>query len=342
MSIRLPTILAHYECQRSMACCQVPWKATLRPDELIELEQAATPAAALLRTAVHTRLGTPMLSQPQGVCSLLDTQARSCRVQQLGGLAALPAACRNFPRSVVDTPAGREIAFSLCCPTAATMVATGAIPFSWADLTQPHPVSTHPYPVSNYPASRQVGDRLPASRAADWSMAEVQEWRQGWWRRLDDPQQPLVYWLIDALRTPLDPRAQTGSRSIQPAEIKSVCAPWTPQQVQAVTEGLGRLRDSGPEHRARMRSHWLHWMSEGQWSTMQQAGDLHRAVASCCAGLWLQHAAVHDGLSLGESLTKTAKQVAQLLRLLVIFEALGGQHWQRDAVVAASHWGRIG
>lgn len=336
MSQRVASVLAGYECQRSMACCQIPWKATLRPEELRDLEKAQGPAAELLRGAVHTRLGTPMLSQPKGVCALLDAEGRACRVQQLGGLEALPQSCRNFPRSVVDTPHGREVAFSLCCPTAAAMVVAGPIPFDWADLTQPHP-------RLEYPASRRVGDRLPASRAADWSMTEVQTWRQGWWQRLADPHHPLMQWIADALRTPLDPEARLVSGDAeQSIEVITLLAPWTPQQVQPVTEGLGRLRDSGPEHRAKLRGYWQLWMKPGEFQTLRRAAERHRALASCCAGLWLQHAAVHDGVALGESLSKIAKQVAQLLRLLDDLEALGGASWSRDAVIAASHWGRGG
>ena len=334
MIARVPEVLAAYQCQRSMACCQIPWKATLRPEELRDLQLARGPAAELLRSAVHTRLGTPMLAQPQGVCTLLDVEGRACRVHQLGGLAALLVGCRLFPRSVVDTPEGCEIGFSLCCPTAASMVVDRPIPFVWADLTQP-------LPHEGYPPSRKVGDRLPASRSADWSMAEVRAWRQGWWQRLADPQQPLMQWLADALRTPLDPQvAGVGQDLAHRPELGALLTPWTQAQVHPVTEGLGRLRDTGPEHRAVMRTHWQAWLAPADLSVVQRAALRHRALASCCAGLWLQHAAVHDGAALGESLTKTAKQVGQLLRLLVEFEAQGGSKWQRDAVIAASHWGR--
>lgn len=336
MNQRVASVLAGYECQRSMACCQIPWKATLRPEELRDLERAQGPAAELLRGAVHTRLGTPMLSQPQGVCALLDAEGRACRVHQLGGLEALPQSCRNFPRSVVDTTDGCEIAYSLCCPTAAAMVVAQPIPFVWMDLTQPHP-------HQSYPSSRKVGDRLPASRAADWSMAEVQAWRQGWWRRLGDPGEPLLQWMADALCTPLDPLGRVNAMEVvQQAEFTKLLAPWTTQQVHPVTEGLGRLRDTGPHHRALMRNHWQVWMKSGERDDLKRAAERHRALASCCAGLWLQHAAVHDGMALGESLGRTVKQVAQLLRLLAEFEQGGGVMWQRDAVIAASHWGRGG
>lgn len=336
MNQRVATVLANYQCQRSMACCQIPWKATLRPEELRELQIARGLAAELLRGAVHTRLGTPMLSQPQGVCALLDAEGRACRVQQAGGLEALPQSCRNFPRSVVDTPDGCETAFSLCCPTAAAMVVAQPIPFEWTDLTQPplHQV---------YSPSRRVGDRLPASRAGDWSMAEVQAWRQGWWQRLADPEEPLLQWMADALRAPLEPlRRVEAAEEVQPSELAMLVAPWTQQQVHPVAEGLGRLRDTGPQHKASMRRHWQVWMNSGHIDGLQRAGERYRALASCCAGLWLQHAAVHDGMALGESLGKTVKQVAQLLRLLAQFEATGGDNWQRDAVIAASHWGRGG
>lgn len=336
MNQRVASVLAAYECQRSMACCQIPWKATLSPEELRDLESAKGPGAELLRGAVHTRLGTPMLSQPRGVCALLDAEERACRVHQLGGLEALPQSCRNFPRSVVDTPDGREIAFSLCCPTAAAMVVAQPIPFTWTDLTQPPP-------LQGYPPSRQVGDRLPASRAADWAMAEVQAWRQAWWRRLADPKEALLQWIADAWCTPLDPLGRVDPLDVgQGLEFTKLLAPWTQQQVHPVSEGLGRLRDTGPHHRALMRKHWQVWMNSGEVACLERAAERHRALASCCAGLWLQHAAVHDGMALGESLGRTVKQVVQLLRLLAEFEELGGVMWQRDAVIAASHWGRGG
>lgn len=326
---RLPAVLAGYRCGRSLACCQLPWKATLQPAELPVLLAGPLPASQLLRGALSQRPGTPLLSQPGGVCSLLDPQAQACRLQQSGGLSALPLACRNFPRSVVETPQGREVAFLLACPTAAAMVVAQPQPFAWQRLDDPQD-------LENYPVYRRVADRVAASRAADWTLAELERWREGWWQRLADPHQDLLQILSDAIRTPLDPwtKAPTDSASV-------LSQPWTQPQVQAVTEALSRLRDSGELHRSQVRDHWQRWLQPADPQAIREAAQHYRPLASCCAGLWLQHAAVHDGRPLGEALGLVARQTGQLLRLIGEFQVGPPNNFAlRDAVVAASHWAR--
>jgi hypothetical protein len=326
---RLPAVLAGYRCGRSLACCQLPWKATLQPGELPALLAGPMPAAQLLRGALSRRPGTPLLSQPGGVCSLLDPQAQACRLQQSGGLTALPLACRNFPRSVVETPQGREVAFLLACPTAAALVVAQPQPFAWQSLQDPQD-------LDNYPAYRRVADRVAASRAADWTLAELERWREGWWQRLGDPDQELLQILSDAQRTPLDPWTKSP---IDPASV--LPQPWTQPQVQAVTEALSRLRDSGELHRSQVRNLWQRWLQPADPQAIREAAQQHRQLASCCAGLWLQHAAVHDGRPLGEAMGIVAHQTGQLLRLIGEFQVGPPNALAlRDAVVAASHWAR--
>jgi hypothetical protein len=57
-----------------------------------------------------------------GRCVFHDATARRCRAQSALGHAALPLACRQFPRVSVVDPRGVSVTLSHFCPTAASML----------------------------------------------------------------------------------------------------------------------------------------------------------------------------------------------------------------------------
>lgn len=326
----MPQVLQGYACGRTMACCQAPWRANLREGEGLRIEQhLRTGAPALLprwQAAVTTRAGLAIVHQPGGTCTLLDPAEKACALQASAGLDALPGSCRNFPRSVVRTPQGLEVAFTLACPTAAGLVVQRPQPFAW-----------HQRPSDGWPYSpvRTVGSRLRASRARDVTFAEAQALRQAWWQRLVAAQ--LAETVDDLARTvddlagqPLEPQARGQGDDL------AWRAPLDPRQVRTVTAVLLGLPDGAP-YRGHERALWAGWLAP-----LAEQPELHdtTSIWTTLAGLAIQHAAVHDGLPLAEGLQRAARQVRQAVRVwatLQVVPGLAPQQRARDALVVAAH-----
>ena len=71
----------------------------------------------------HAETDTPILATRAHACVFFDTSgSRACRIQDTLGHAALPLACRQFPRVSVLDPRGVSITLSHYCPTARGML----------------------------------------------------------------------------------------------------------------------------------------------------------------------------------------------------------------------------
>jgi len=320
-------------------CCKAPWRATLEPGE-------STAIAALLQDhprelarwqAALDPLSQPLrLRQPGGACALLDAQPPACSLQATAGLAALPSGCRNFPRSVVRTPLGLEVAFTLACPTVAATVTQQVAPFAWAGVAAAD---------FAYPAVRTVGLRILASRASDLGFAELQALREGWWRRLRlaDPGESLAQVLAALASGPLACDGVAGAAAEEQL-LREACAPLSPAQVRVVTAALQAAPGARLEQVA-LRKLWVALLQPADPATVLSELHAHAAVFACAAGLAVQHAGVHDGGPLADGLVRAARGTVQAAALRVaLVSALGeGAPAQisKLALLAAANLARV-
>ena len=310
---RTPAVLATYACGRSLACCARPWKVTLQEGEstAIGMRLAQAASAEVTAAAWHASLvshpPTAALRQPDGTCEWLDTREPACKVQRAAGFAALPVACQNFPRSVVATPDGIEIAWTLACPTAAALVTRNPQAWQWQAID-----------LGQFRPTRFIGDRVAVSRTADWSLAQVQRLRSQWWSRLEDHRQ-LLATLAAMVAAPLDPDVVVPNDLA--AQWATVSRQWSTRQVGAVAEALGRLRDTGPYHRAHLRDYWTAWLTAPDAQTADGYVRQRGAALACATALGLQHAGLHDGGPVGAGIVRAALQTAAAIRILA---SLGG------------------
>jgi hypothetical protein len=63
-----------------------------------------------------------LLHDADGACVFFDPGSRLCAVHRDAGEAAMPSACRQFPRVTTLTPLGVSVSLSHYCPTAAGML----------------------------------------------------------------------------------------------------------------------------------------------------------------------------------------------------------------------------
>ena len=177
--VRLPTVLQSYGCGRTLLCCHAPFRAHITDADQTRITPLLDPALSARLSATTGPLagGTRRLEQPAGYCGMLDAPA--CSLHAAAGLDALPSSCRNYPRSVVRTPDGVEVAFVLSCPTAAGMVVADPAPFEWATWEG----------AWSWPADRRAAHsfQLSSERRIRWT--ELVELRAKWWARLSDPGQ---------------------------------------------------------------------------------------------------------------------------------------------------------
>jgi Fe-S-cluster containining protein len=132
MTVRCLTVHTEYGCRRSGACCSSGWPIPIERDRLSLLEtaladgrlQARVRGRALWMRAADTEPDTPahLESDPRGCVFFDDRGTRQCRIHHSLGHAALPLACRQFPRISVLDPRGASITLSHYCPTAATLL----------------------------------------------------------------------------------------------------------------------------------------------------------------------------------------------------------------------------
>ena len=111
---------APYRCRRSGACCSAGWNIPFDAAEL-QVVTALPPLSGRVR---ETSTGGAAV-QDAGRCSFLGRDgdgAHACEIHLAGGHAALPLACRMFPRLVLHDSRGTFISLSHFCPTAAALL----------------------------------------------------------------------------------------------------------------------------------------------------------------------------------------------------------------------------
>ena len=116
---RVLSFHAAYCCRDSGDCCSAGWPILVEPDR----------AGALARLA--GRRSMTLLPVVDGRCVFHDDARRRCRAHETLGHAALPLACRQFPRVSVIDPRGVSVTLSHFCPTARALLddegATGIV-----------------------------------------------------------------------------------------------------------------------------------------------------------------------------------------------------------------------
>lgn len=181
-TLEVPRAFANYACERSMVCCHAPIVAPVDDAEEAALRAAldATEAGrALVPSLADAFHDHPLGPEPGagtlrgwrhgvgGACRFLLTQGAgpSCAIHATAGLAALPIACRNFPRLVVQNGDSIEVNFDLSCPTAARLLAEDPGPYALVT----RPAEDYPYPAARTSALA-VDPRLVALRDAWWAL----------------------------------------------------------------------------------------------------------------------------------------------------------------------------
>lgn len=180
---RVLSFHADYGCRDRGACCTAGWPIPIEAPALAAAEHAArsghlqTPAHA---TTMFVRrhdapLDTPALvaTSPDGRCVFHHHHgAARCELHRALGHAALPLACRQFPRVSVHDPRGVSITLSHFCPTAAELL----------DSTLPVGISetSSGFPRHGEYVGLDVRTALPPALRPDMLM----DWESWWmWER---------------------------------------------------------------------------------------------------------------------------------------------------------------
>ena len=127
--VRALSFHARYGCANSGACCTAGWPIPVEASALPLLQRALDTREVLpagdgpLLTFPEDRpaeVGAVLGRTSSGACVFFDRAQRDgrCRVHRHAGLAAMPIACRQFPRIVRHDARGTDVSLSHWCPTA--------------------------------------------------------------------------------------------------------------------------------------------------------------------------------------------------------------------------------
>lgn len=128
-TVRMLSCHAGYACGNSGACCSAGWPIPVETTVLPRLQHAldrgvvgpTTAATALTYPAARPAdVGAVLGRTADGTCVFFDRAQPDgcCRVQRRVGQAAMPVACRQFPRLVRHDATGTAVSLSHWCPTA--------------------------------------------------------------------------------------------------------------------------------------------------------------------------------------------------------------------------------
>lgn len=327
-TLRIPTVLADYACGRSGVCCNMAWKVpvTTADDATVHNRLVQLGADEMLdewKAAVIDRRGHRLLRQPDGKCTLL-TEGPTCRLHVVTGLEGLPSACRNFPRSVVETPDGIEVAFTLGCPTAAGMVARRGLRFEWTER------SAEGWPYRPMGSCRA---RIPWTRLADVDYRELCERRRAWWDAIDDARDAVDRPLAAMLEAP-------GEPAVQPSGTISLALRLGEQDLKAATLMLMHRRmPRGDHYRTMKRAIWRGLMHEHGDDTVRDGLRRISPMMASAFALYVQHAGVHVHRPATETLLLAARRMlaaGAIARVLLDVAGADPTAAAADALTAAA------
>jgi Fe-S-cluster containining protein len=121
---------APYRCRNTGVCCRAGWTITFSPIERTRIRGLQVSSGSI----VALRDGRAAAArQADGTCAFFDADTHLCGIHSAGGHAALPLACRMFPRSVLHDARGTFVSLSHFCPTAAALLFDSSPPAAIVD-----------------------------------------------------------------------------------------------------------------------------------------------------------------------------------------------------------------
>jgi Fe-S-cluster containining protein len=193
---RVLTLHAGYGCRDSGACCTAGWPIPIEADRLARAEAALAAGTIDVPTSARPRFlrqvdapaDTPaILAVHDDACVFYRRAGTArCSLHRALGHAALPLACRQFPRLSVTDPRGVSITLSHFCPTAADLLEGGCR----ITIVENAPV----FPPGGEYVGLDVRDAVPPALRPDMLM----DW-ESWWLCETE-----AIALIDAAPTPAD------------------------------------------------------------------------------------------------------------------------------------------
>jgi Fe-S-cluster containining protein len=176
---RVLSLHAAYGCRERGACCTAGWPIPIEAGALARAERAIAAGSidvpAPARPAFLRPTGAPaetpaLLGTHHDRCVFYTrTGTNRCSLHRALGHAALPLACRQFPRVSVTDPRGVSITLSHYCPTAADLLETAAPLRILEDALG--------FPVDGEYVGLDVRDALPPALRPDMLM----DW-DSWWQ----------------------------------------------------------------------------------------------------------------------------------------------------------------
>jgi Fe-S-cluster containining protein len=124
--VRSLSFHGRYRCAHSGACCTAGWPIALESAAAARVEQALS--RGMVQARLHATFadrdasGAALLAADDLGCAFYDPDARRCHIHRALGHAALPLACRQFPRVSLRDPRGVSVTLSHYCPTAARLL----------------------------------------------------------------------------------------------------------------------------------------------------------------------------------------------------------------------------
>lgn len=117
---------AGYRCRHVGACCRADWEIPAEAHVLqaVEVESLrASEGARRLMDELEHGIDLRVPRRADGACLFFEPGASgSCAIHLEAGEAALPTACRHFPREVLVDGRGTFVSLSHYCPTAAALL----------------------------------------------------------------------------------------------------------------------------------------------------------------------------------------------------------------------------
>lgn len=121
------TLHARYQCRHAGACCE-NWAVDAEPQvmavvEARQIRRAGVSGPQFVAPASNGHGAWSVARSGDGSCIFLDRDGgHLCEIHRAAGAAALPSACRHFPRTILRDARGTFVSLSHFCPTAALML----------------------------------------------------------------------------------------------------------------------------------------------------------------------------------------------------------------------------
>ncbi|MDP6945723.1 MAG: hypothetical protein QF464_16350, partial [Myxococcota bacterium] len=283
-----------------------------------------------LEESLVARGAMVVLAQHQDRCAMLQADAPACTLQGHGGLDALPAACRDFPRSVVATPAGWEVAFTLACPTACRLAVSAEGPYQLVSR------GAEGWP---YPPRRDIPDVLPVTTRQAYPWHEVESLRADWWLRLSEEAAEAVTAMRCLRFTPLLPHKTRKQRGLQDPRGLAV------EQIRTLYQALLSIGQRGERYQATKRELWERLSRPPSGETLEVAIEARGAWVLRLLAVWIQAAGVHDGSTVAAGLLAAYERAVVTVCVAEALEAMAdvsSAEAIRDAALATSHLTAMG